>query len=178
MYKCQCEREFGTLRALSIHKTFHKEKEGPRYSKSRARLPKDSVKCKGCGKEIVITRGRSRVYCNNFCQGLHNWEVSKKEISEGVRSANRRYVEETIGPNCSECGLTPTWNGKKLVMQLDHIDGNSDNNSIDNLRLLCPNCHTQTETWGAKGFGSTVKKETKRNSYLRKMKNGHMVRAV
>ena len=50
-------------------------------------------------------------------------------------------------------------------MQLDHIDGNSDNNFLDNLRLLCPNCHTQTET-----FSTRQKKNTVRNRYLRKSK--------
>lgn len=41
----------------------------------------------------------------------------------------------------------PVWNGKKLVLQVDHIDGDDSNNLIENLRLLCPNCHTQTETY-------------------------------
>ena len=39
---------------------------------------------------------------------------------------------------------------KKLSLQIDHIDGNCENNKPDNLRLLCPNCHTQTDTWGIK----------------------------
>ena len=39
---------------------------------------------------------------------------------------------------------------KKLCLQIDHIDGNCENNKPDNLRFLCPNCHTQTETWGIK----------------------------
>lgn len=56
---------------------------------------------------------------------------------------------------CSECGITSTWNGKPLTLQLDHVDGDATNNEKPNLRWLCPNCHTQTETYGSKNKGST-----------------------
>ncbi len=52
-----------------------------------------------------------------------------------------------VKDECSECGIPPVWNNKKLVLQLDHIDGDRLNNSRDNLRLLCPNCHSQTHTF-------------------------------
>jgi Zn finger protein HypA/HybF involved in hydrogenase expression len=47
---------------------------------------------------------------------------------------------------CSECGITD-WNGKPLTIEIDHIDGISENNELTNLRWLCPNCHSQTETF-------------------------------
>jgi hypothetical protein len=53
---------------------------------------------------------------------------------------------------CDECGLGPEWNGKPLTIQLDHIDGNHKNFNLINLRMLCPNCHTQTKTFGSKGL--------------------------
>lgn len=51
---------------------------------------------------------------------------------------------------CEVCGIGPMWNGKHLTLQLDHRDGNPRNHLLSNLRVICPNCHTQTETWGKK----------------------------
>ena len=62
----------------------------------------------------------------------------------------RRMIEGNLLKNiCSECNVSE-WNEKKLVMQLDHIDGNSHNHRLNNLRMLCPNCHSQTDTYCGK----------------------------
>ena len=47
---------------------------------------------------------------------------------------------------CESCALTE-WRSRPIQLELDHIDGNRSNNSLPNLRMLCPNCHAQTETW-------------------------------
>jgi len=49
-------------------------------------------------------------------------------------------------PKCERCGLD-SWLGAELPLELDHIDGERTNNLLENLRMLCPNCHAQTETW-------------------------------
>ena len=51
---------------------------------------------------------------------------------------------------CSCCGLTDYWNGKKLSLQLDHINGINNDNRLENLRFLCPNCHSQQDTYASK----------------------------
>lgn len=63
--------------------------------------------------------------------------VKRKIIREGL-------LDHTI---CDCCGMTDTWVGKKLVMHLDHINGVNNDHRIENLRFLCPNCHSQTETY-------------------------------
>lgn len=55
--------------------------------------------------------------------------------------------EGLLKEECVLCGQNNIWNGKKLVLQLDHKNGNNKDNRIENLRILCPNCHTQTETY-------------------------------
>ena len=50
---------------------------------------------------------------------------------------------------CAECGLTE-WRGKPLAIQIDHVNGVRDDHRLENLRMLCPNCHSQTETYGRK----------------------------
>ncbi len=60
---------------------------------------------------------------------------------------SRLLTEGLIENVCDECKLGPTWNNKPLVLHLDHIDGDNINNERSNLRLLCPNCHSQTSTY-------------------------------
>ncbi|MFG2624835.1 HNH endonuclease [Streptomyces sp. NPDC048473] len=54
---------------------------------------------------------------------------------------------------CAMCGAEPTWRGLPLPLEVDHIDGNWRNNQPRNLRLLCPNCHSTTDTYRGRGKG-------------------------
>lgn len=57
----------------------------------------------------------------------------------------RRLLKER-GCSCESCGLH-TWMERPITLELEHIDGNNRNNSKENLKLLCPNCHALTPTW-------------------------------
>ena len=63
----------------------------------------------------------------------------------------KRCIKDGILENkCIICGQLPKGEGKELVLHLDHIDGNKYNHDLDNIRILCPNCHTQTDTYSGK----------------------------
>jgi hypothetical protein len=60
----------------------------------------------------------------------------------------KRLVEAgLLLPQCAVCGLKPIWHGRPLVLVLDHTNGNPRDHRIENLRLLCPNCNSQTPTF-------------------------------
>ena len=63
----------------------------------------------------------------------------------------KRLIKEGLKEDiCEICGCTNIWNNNPLTLQLDHINGNHHDNRIENLRIICPNCHSQTETFGNK----------------------------
>jgi len=68
---------------------------------------------------------------------------------------NRLIKEGILQYHCASCGCD-TWLDKPLMLQLDHINGISNDNRIENLRLLCPNCHSQTNTFGGKNKKTSV----------------------
>lgn len=65
---------------------------------------------------------------------------------ENVERLRRALLELGQLHRCG-CGLSHEWNGKQLVLQIDHINGDWLDNRAENLRFLCPNCHSQTETF-------------------------------
>lgn len=132
--------------------------------------------CLQCGKENRWGHSKTNKFCGSDCFQLWTWEnVTKPRIENGECTHNsgavlKKYLIEKFGEKCSECDLGPIWNEKPIVIQVDHIDGDSDNNYPSNLRLLCPNCHSQTENFGSKGKGSRYRKSTSRNKYLQEYK--------
>lgn len=73
-------------------------------------------------------------------------------LRKGVRVSrlrDRLIASGLKDPRCEECGITE-WQGNPAPLQVDHIDGDRWNNELENLRILCANCHMLTDTWGFK----------------------------
>jgi len=65
-------------------------------------------------------------------------------------TARKRLFNSDTPYKCSECDNDGVWNNKPLILHMDHIDGNRKNNKPGNIRWLCPNCHSQTDTFGSR----------------------------
>lgn len=76
-----------------------------------------------------------------------------KVFIEGSTHPRHRLKErflKLVPHQCAICGQSDTWNGLKLVLQLDHKNGIHNDNRRENLQLVCPNCHSQTETYAGR----------------------------
>lgn len=98
--------------------------------------------------------------------------LSRKRSDDEVFVANSSYSNRSLLKKrllskgfpyvCGVCKMGDTWNGSKLSLQLDHINGIYNDHRIENLRFICPNCHSQTETFcgkHTKAGGGTSKRE-------------------
>jgi 5-methylcytosine-specific restriction endonuclease McrA len=89
-------------------------------------------------------------------------EISIQDILSGkfpsyqTSGVKRKLLQSGIKENrCEICGITH-WNDKPIICELDHIDGNRNNHILSNLRMVCPNCHSQTETYRGKNKNGRV----------------------
>ncbi|MDQ2809114.1 MAG: HNH endonuclease [Chloroflexota bacterium] len=69
---------------------------------------------------------------------------------EDPRRLRRALCEIGRAYECAVCGLPPEWQGQPLPLQIDHLNGERWDNHAENLRFICPNCHSQTANFGAK----------------------------
>lgn len=110
--------------------------------------------CRGCGENTYNASFCSLVCStslitdrtlNRFLEGNSKILIKSKKIYQ--------WLLDRQDGGCAICNMPPVWNGKILVFIHDHIDGNSENNSPENIRLVCSNCDSQLDTYKSKNIG-------------------------
>jgi hypothetical protein len=126
-----------------------------------------SFSCKNCNTEFAW-KGYS--FTHTFCSRACNLEYKAKQSqsknntryqlwlegkSFGIKNPRKmikQWVLKRDGHKCNQCGITE-WREKPITLWCDHIDGDATNNHPDNFQLVCPNCDSQSETFGSKNKG-------------------------
>ncbi|MFC3235737.1 HNH endonuclease [Streptomyces nitrosporeus] len=164
------------MRRLGVD-TRHFEREGARWTKEvlQAAVTSSSSMCdvlRRLGLEVVggqhthISR-RVRalgIDTSHFTAPSRKGEVRCRRPEELLvnrsgtlarRISGERLKRAMISMGCAErcalCGTDPTWRGRPLPLEVDHINGDWQDNRLRNLRLLCPNCHSTTDTYRGRG---------------------------
>ena len=129
------------------------------------------VYCKYCGK--AIPKYLNKIYCNIKCvsnyirdKTLKKWENGEYNHNCKLPKSIKDYIFKKNDNKCEKCRFEG-YNVKsgKSILQIHHIDGNSTNNSKDNLQLLCPNCHAMTENFMALNKGHSGRKSRYKKLY-------------
>jgi len=123
-------------------------------------------KCLNCNVEFEYLPSRQRgKYCSNACQQdfqskeiIRKWldnEIDAKDNGHQIRDIIRDFILKRDNYQCIECGWHETnpYSGT-IPLELDHIDGDYNNDRPENLRAICPNCHSLTPNWKSLNRGS------------------------
>ena len=131
--------------------------------------------CLTCGLDFLKKANKKHKikYCSIKCQSAHSLTKSIDNFNNGKTITNKsikKCLTELRGYKCEICS-NHEWQNKPLTLEVDHIDGDPDNNFPNNVRLLCPNCHSQTPTFRVANQGNL--KSDRRSLSRRKRYHGN-----
>lgn len=137
------------------------KRQSPAWNKNKTKYH-----CQYCGKPLPSTKGY-RKFCDLTCfSKFYQKEKYENYLNNQDNFVNKEITYQWLKPiilheqdnKCSICGMEPIWNNKELHFILDHIDGDAQNNRRNNLRLICPNCDSQLDTFKSRNMGKSTRK--------------------
>lgn len=136
---------------------FGMDNKGSNYQTLKKRLSEDNIDYSHIPLGLNANKGIKR---SNIIQTPLEEILTKKSTYSRAKLKERLLGGGLLKNLCYVCGIGPEYNGKGLSLVIDHINGISDDNRLSNLRILCPNCHSQTPTFA----GRNVKHRTERRN--------------
>lgn len=115
-----------------------------------------TFECRFCGKAKISHRHRPVYYCSAQCQADESRKKKFERVVSGTAcsGAVKSYLLNQHGNICFDPECAWDFSKREVKVELDHIDGNSTNNNLENCRLLCPGCHSLTPTYKSKNNGN------------------------
>jgi len=129
---------------------------------AKTRIHPRTYNCVECNKESEYRISKKNLFCSPTCQNLNQHKQYIDEWKQGTRAGAgptgvsshiKKYLLDKQSNKCYTCSID-SWNNNPIVLEVEHIDGNSDNNTEENLVMICPNCHSQTLTYKGKNKGN------------------------
>ena len=142
------------------HKISKLYTEEDKFSKGYSGNYNNLLYCRCYADKLDLSIFEKYISCRNK-RKRDGGKLNRRQSSGLVRILLEKY---NVPYKCSCCGMGHIWNKQPLQLHLDHIDGDSLNDNIDNLRLICPNCHTQTDTYS--GGNAALRHIKDRKKYL------------
>lgn len=148
------KRHTNTFCSQSCNAVYHNSsRKKPQSEKKRNYGYVRFSDCQSCGKELS---NNCTKYCSIQCQQdlytsrrIALWEDGQHFSNRAIR----KFLETLRGYKCEVCDISE-WNGKPITLEVEHKDGNSEDSSPGNVCLICPNCHSQTDTYKGKNKGN------------------------